>query len=97
MGLKEFVSLQLTDKKVIIRNANCLVAFREDEQYKIILYKIESFYIEVFYSVLEDSVITKIDAFDTAERLEPYVFRKALKAKDVTKKYKIRLDILSNN
>jgi hypothetical protein len=49
-----------------------LVADREDEEHKILLYQIDSFYVEVYYHK-EYNVIRKYRSFASTEQLEPYL------------------------
>jgi len=45
---------------------------REDEEHKILLYQIDSFYVEVFYHK-EYNVIRRFRSFASMEQLEPYL------------------------
>ena len=48
------------------------IAEREDEEHKILLYQIDSFYVEVFYHK-EYNVIRRFRSFASTEQLEPYL------------------------
>lgn len=49
-----------------------LIADREDGEHKILLYQIDSFYVEVFYHQ-EYNVIRRYRSFSSTEQLAPYL------------------------
>ena len=49
-----------------------LIANREDEEHKILLYQIDAFYVEVFYHK-QYNVIRKFRPFSSTEQLAPYL------------------------
>lgn len=49
-----------------------LIADRIEGEYKLLLYQIDSFYVEVWYHV-EHNVIKRYRSFSSMEQLEPYM------------------------
>lgn len=56
------------------------ISDREDEEHKILLYQVDSFYVEVFYHK-EYNVIRKFRSFSSTEQLHPYLENINLKGK----------------
>ncbi len=50
------------------------IAEREDEEHRILLYQIDSFYVEVFYHK-EYNIIRRFRSFSSVNLLEPYLSR----------------------
>ena len=47
------------------------IADREDAEYKILLYQIDSFYVEIYYHK-EYNVIRRFRSFSSTDQLQPY-------------------------
>ena len=71
MTLQEFRSLHRHDQYITLWDKADLVADRENEEYKYILYQLDSFYIELRLSKLEFSEV--ITSFSKDRRLKPYL------------------------
>jgi CheY-like chemotaxis protein len=85
MTLSEFNSLTIEQQADLIENYDGSVSFREDEEHKIILKKIDNFFVEVYYKFLQYDRVAKIRSFDTIEQLLPWVFKKHPKGVDPNK------------
>lgn len=48
-----------------------LIGERNDRSYKIILYQLDGFYVEVFYTIKYD-VLKRYRSFNSTDQLEPY-------------------------
>jgi hypothetical protein len=48
------------------------VSEKEDEEYKILLYQIDSFYVEVYYHK-EHNVLKRFRSFSSINQLDPYL------------------------
>jgi hypothetical protein len=70
MTLHEFIVLNQTDQATATWKGNFLT-FREEEDYRFILYKLENFFVEVYYHK-ESNVIKKFKAFRAPWRLQAY-------------------------
>jgi len=71
MTLREF---QLTDENKQAQkllNAVC-VAGRDEGEQKVLLYQLDSFYVEVYYHPRQN-LITNYRGFDDIEELDPYL------------------------
>jgi len=71
MTLSEFLTLGDLDRAAAVRNG-IAVADREDESYKIILYQIDGFYIEV-YCDKKRRDLARVLVFSSVEHLGPYL------------------------
>jgi CheY-like chemotaxis protein len=85
MTLFEFNLLPIEQQEELIVNYDSSVSFREDEEHKIILKKIDQFFVEIYYKFLQYDRIAKIRAFDSIEDLLPWVFKKHPKGPDPNK------------
>lgn len=85
MTLLEFNSLPIEQQAELIENYDGSVSFREDEEHKIILRRMDNFFVEVYYRFLQYDRVAKIRAFDTIEELLPWVFKKHPKGPDPNK------------
>lgn len=70
MTLKQFNSLDEMEQQEAIWGGT-FIGNREDQEHKILLYKIDSFYVEVYYHK-EYNVIRKYVPFDNPAQLAPY-------------------------
>ena len=76
--LYEFNSLNDNEKYEAIMEYATYVADRIEDQYKILLYQFENFYVELFYNS-QDNVIVRFRSFTTQELLRPYLNQIELK------------------
>jgi hypothetical protein len=70
MNLFEFIALDNSDRAEAVWNGN-FIAAREEGEYRVMLYKLESFFVEVYYH-RELNSIQKLRPFKTTRRLHPY-------------------------
>jgi len=71
MTLAEFKKLDEKTKAGVIYNTVQL-AQRWDKEHHILLYQIDSFYVEIFYHKKDDS-IQRVRSFRSLEQLDPYL------------------------
>lgn len=71
MTLYQFNRLDEMEQAEAVWDA-VFVADREDEEHKILLYQIDSFYVEVFYHK-EYNMIGRFRSFSSTEQLHPYL------------------------
>lgn len=71
MTLAEFLHLDYPASVKAAEHAVCLRG-RADDQHLIMLYQLDSFYLEVFFHKATQR-ITAVEAFDDVERLAPYL------------------------
>lgn len=71
MIIKDFIKMDEMEQAEAIWDA-VLLADREDGEHKILLYQIDSFYVEVFYHK-EYNVIRRFRPFKTTDLLKPYL------------------------
>ncbi len=69
--LYQFIGLDEMEQQEAIWEG-VLIADREDEEHKILLYQIDSFYVEVFYHK-EYNVIRRYIPFNSTDKLAPYL------------------------
>jgi hypothetical protein len=60
--------------------AGVFVADREDEQHRILLYQIDSFYVEVYYHK-QHNVLIRFQSFSSINQLDPYLDKIDLRGK----------------
>ncbi len=72
MQLYEFVVLDNLGKVDALWNHGALIGERMDCMYRIFLYQIDSFYVEVFCT-LDRNTLSNIDCFTDMNRLHPYL------------------------
>lgn len=71
MTLYQFLAMnEMEQQEAIWQGVH--IADREDEEHKILLYQIDSFYVEVFYHV-EYNCIRRYRPFASTDLLEPYL------------------------
>lgn len=71
MKLKDFINMDEMEQAEAIWDG-VHVADRDDGEYKIILYQIDSFYVEVFYHK-EHNVVKRYRPFSDPKELDPYL------------------------
>jgi len=71
MTLDEFNTLDEMEQAEAVWDG-VFVADREDEEHKILLYQIDSFYVEVFYHK-QHNVLKKFSAFSSINQLDIYL------------------------
>jgi len=71
MTLQEFRSLNKEDQYILLWEKAVLVADRENDEYKYILYQLDSFYIELRLSKHNFTEI--LATFSRERRLQPYL------------------------
>jgi hypothetical protein len=52
--------------------AGVMIADRIEGEHRLILYQLDSFYIEIWYN-MEDNEIQKVRSFENTEQLQPYL------------------------
>jgi len=71
MTLEDFNLLDENRQIDLIINSVC-IGGRDAEAFKILLFQVKNFYVEVFFNKNE-RYITKFIAFDGTDKLEPYL------------------------
>jgi hypothetical protein len=71
MTLKEFRSLDKNDQYIVLWDKAVLIADRENEEHKYILYQLDSFYIELQLSKNDFNEVLR--TFSRDRRLKPYL------------------------
>ena len=71
MTLQEFRSIDKDDQYITVWERAVLVADRENEEFKYILYQLDSFYIELRLS--KHSFLEVLTSFSRDRRLTPYL------------------------
>jgi|GEM_PF-4836513 len=92
MTALEFANLTKKDQELILWNNKGPVSFRITETHKIILQKVNDFYVETYFTYPETNGIDKINVISTMADLEPFLFKKV--PKDKWKTFK---DFLEHN
>jgi hypothetical protein len=72
MTLYDFVKLDDQERAEAVWKGN-FIAAREEGEYRVIIYKLETFFVEVYYHKPLNS-IQKLRPFKTTRRLAPYFF-----------------------
>lgn len=70
MSIYDFIKMDEMEQSEAIWSGK-LAGTREDNEYRILLYKIDDFYVEVFYHK-EHNVIKRFRPFKNKEELQPY-------------------------
>jgi hypothetical protein len=78
MTLYQFIALDEMDKQEALWEEGTHLADREKGKYKILLYQIEGFYVEVFYHK-EYNVLRGYRPFNSTEQLAPYLEKMQIK------------------
>jgi len=71
MTLEDFNLLDENRQIDLIINSVC-IGGRDLDSFKILLFQVKNFYVEVFFNKIE-RYITKFIAFDGTDKLEPYL------------------------
>ena len=72
MNLYRFLKLDETQQTEILWYNGVQIGRRKDEEHTILLYQVESFYVEVFYN-RKEKIIKKYRCFESVEQLAPYL------------------------
>src|SRR5687767_13482765 len=72
MNLYRFLKLDETQQTEILWYNGVQIGRRKDEEHTILLYQVESFYVEVFYN-RKEKIIKKYRCFEQVEQLAPYL------------------------
>jgi len=71
MSLYEFNALNEMEQAKAVWDG-MFVADREDEEHRILLYQIDSFYVEVYYHK-QDNALKRFRSFSSINQLDPYL------------------------
>lgn len=71
MTLAEFLALDDMSRLRTVARAVC-VAGREENWFKVLLFQLGDFYVEIYYDK-HGHFISQVSGFDDTERLEPYL------------------------
>ena len=72
MTLYQFNVLTENEKTAIVWSKGDFVIERKENNFSILLYQVQSFYVEVFYSGNENK-ISRLRSFSSTQQLEPYL------------------------
>lgn len=72
MTLYRFNKLNMLNKVDTLINYSVLIDNRTEEGFRVLLYQISAFYVEVFYDI-EHNKIRKIKSFNSTTKLKPYL------------------------
>ena len=72
MTLYEFNALSEDEKAAVLWSKGDFVIERKENNFSILLYQVQSFYVEVFYSGKENK-ISRLRSFSSINQLEPYL------------------------
>ena len=72
MTLYEFNRLDETEQHEAVWNDGVMVGDRMEDEHKIILYQLFSFYVELYYHV-EFNVLRRLRSFSSTECLDAYI------------------------
>jgi hypothetical protein len=78
MNIHDFIKLDYTGRMEATSSGIC-VAGRDENIFKVLLYQLNDFYIEVYYNKLYN-YISEFVAFDSTDKLDPYLERIQLPA-----------------
>jgi hypothetical protein len=67
----QFKAFSEDSKANIIHRQGVLVSIRRTEKCKVLLYQVDSFYVEVFYHPTDHFI--RIESFSGTEKLDPYL------------------------
>lgn len=79
MTIYEFKALSGFEQAEAVWNGT-LLTHREDGFFRILLYQVDAFYVEVYYHK-EENVLLRLRSFTTTRLLEPYLEQIDLKGK----------------
>jgi hypothetical protein len=72
MNMYQFNCLDEVRQIELLWSAGVLIGSRQEGFYKILLYQIDSFYVEVFYQYFQGKMV-KLKSFTDTDQLEPYL------------------------
>ena len=70
MTFHQFMALDEIQQALTVLEGT-LIGQREDSHFKILLYQLDSFYVEVFYHPTDHFI--RIESFSGTEKLDPYL------------------------
>ena len=73
MTVMEYNKLDNEDKDEILYENGSIIGDKEDGRYKIYLYKLYSFYVEIYYIIDEDLALYKMQAFLEKDNIKKYI------------------------
>ena len=76
MTIQEFIAMDYEGRLNTALRAVC-VAGRDESVFKVLLYQLNSFYIEVYYNKIHH-YISELKPFDSTDQLDPYLERLAI-------------------
>lgn len=76
MTLYEFIALGETEKAILMKDGLFIID-RKDGEFKVALYTLGEFFVEIFYNTHEHK-ITNLKPFKTRNLLEPYLHEVSL-------------------
>lgn len=71
MTEKQFNNLSEDEQSDVICRKGVLISLRKENEQKVLLYQIDSFYAEVFYHPVIN--VINIESFSGTEKLQPYL------------------------
>ncbi len=71
MTEKQFNNLSEDAQSDVICRRGVLISLRKENEHRVLLYQIESFYAEVFYHPVNN--VIDIESFSGTEKLQPYL------------------------
>lgn len=71
MTINEFMALDETSQAEALINKACIIG-RDEDKFKVLLYQVDSFYVEVYYHK-EHREIKRLLPFEDTDFLEPYL------------------------
>lgn len=74
MTTQEFSQIDRAQQRRCLLEAGAYIGHRKQAGWSVLLYQLESFYVEVFFA-MTTLEIDRIEAFDDLDRLEPYLER----------------------
>jgi hypothetical protein len=72
LSLKDFISLDLETQQKYLDN-HCTLQGYIDTENRVFLYQVSDFYVESHYVYHPEYKVIKIEAFDSMDRLDPYL------------------------
>jgi len=92
MHFNQFLQLQEAEQIEVLWYNGEQIGRRKEDEYLVLLYQVEGFYVEVFYHT-KFKVVKRYSSFESLDRLQPYIehidlsavyrlFRKPVKSRD---------------
>ena len=72
MTARQFDSLNPTDKENMVCLYGAFIAVRQEPEFIIRLYQLDSFYVELYYHQVRDQAVC-IKSFESTVKLDPYL------------------------